>query len=408
MIKSKVSIAVSAALFAGTFGVAQAAPLTAGSTLHLVVGDSNGIAPCSVGSCFSMEVSPAFFIWANVPPGNDDGFVVGKNQLSGGQETGPSGGNLTPGDISGAWSFFGARGTFFGDNGLNSFSDASNDGTTALSDYNVAWNGAVIPMGGGSVDDYSITLDGAGGGSWSLDYTTVVPEGQFIGVPFRMVARGAVTEEIIIIDPPEAPVVNNVNAGSVLAGDTLAWTPDFTDANAADTHTCAVTVNALNGNATADVNCGDGTYTSGAGYEGADSFTYEVTDNTGLSGSGVVSVMVTVPPPEPDPCEITYPLSEVLTIGGGQSSGVNGSMTTTFVGHITTTSGLTSGGKNSVKICAGTTVDFVTTSTVGTASCIINAAATASTGTLAIGDKLICTNKPDGSDTDRFSIKSGG
>ena len=72
-----------------------------------------------------------------------------------------------------------------------------------------------------------------------------------------------------------------------------------------------------------------------------------------------------------------------------------------------TESGLTSGGKNTVKICPGTVLQYETTSTVGTARCTVKSAATASTGTLALGDKMICSNKPDGSDTDRFTIKSG-
>lgn len=110
----------------------------------------------------------------------------------------------------------------------------------------------------------------------------------------------------------------------------------------------------------------------------------------------------TVPPTA---CELDNPVTQVTTIGGGQSPSVNGTLTTTFVGHIMAESGLTSGGRNSVKICPDTGVDYDVMSSVSEAHCTVNGEP--GTGTLSIGDKLICTNKPDGSDVDRFAVKSG-
>ena len=404
--KSKISAAVAAIALAGGLSVVQAAPLANGSTMGIDAGNGGGVGPCTSGSCFSMEIFTGTFAWADVAPGNDGGIVIGKNQVSGGQELTPPGESLPDtGDMTAAWSFFKAWGTFYGDMSQSTFSDTSNDGTTALGDFNVAWNGSVIPMGAGTVNDYTVAVDGAGAGTWSIDYSQIVCCGNFTGVPFRMFLAGSVTPPPDTNEPPVVAANIDISGDS---GTTINWTPSFTDADLPnDSHTCTIASGASNGNATVASDCSGGTYISGDAYVGADSFTYTVTDAAGASGTGGVTVDVTeiivVLP-----CKDTTAVSEVLTIGGGQSSGVNATVSTTFTGQITTTSGLTSGGKNSVKICGGTTVDFVTTSTVGTERCTINGVAVATAGTLAIGDKLICTNKPDGSDTDRFSIKNGG
>lgn len=403
--KSKISAAVAAIALAGGLSAVQAAPLANGSTMGIDAGNGGGTGPCTAGSCFSMEIFTGTFAWADVAPGNDGGIVIGKVQASGGQELTPPGESLPDsGDMTAAWSFFKAWGTFFGDMSQSTFSDTSNDGTTALGDFNVAWNGSVIPMGAGTVNDYTVSVDGTGAGSWSIDYSQIVCCGNFTGVPFRMFLVGSVTP------PPDtnvAPVVSDVSIDG-FSGEPISWTPSFTDADLPeDSHTCEIVANASDGNATVNADCSGGTYTSGAALDGTDSFTYRVTDAGGLSGDGVVTATVT-PRPVIKPCADVTPVSEVMTIGGGQSPTVNGTLTVTFTGKITTTTGLQTGGKNSVKICGGTTVDFVTNSATGSDLCTINGVAVATTGTLAIGDKLICTNKPDGSDTDRFSVKNGG
>ena len=115
-------------------------------------------------------------------------------------------------------------------------------------------------------------------------------------------------------------------------------------------------------------------------------------------------------------CTDKYPVTSITTTGGGQNKSTNESMMVTFSGHITTTSGLTSGGKNTVKICESSSVTYsVTTPPSNTtelnpllppllatnASCI-NAG---TSGTLQPGDKLVCSNKAfGGHDTDRFRI----
>jgi hypothetical protein len=65
--------------------------LPAGTELHITQGVGSGLnIPCSAGSCFSMEVAPGTLQWTDFGPGTDGGIVVGKSQLSGGQEAGPS------------------------------------------------------------------------------------------------------------------------------------------------------------------------------------------------------------------------------------------------------------------------------------------------------------------------------
>lgn len=109
----------------------------------------------------------------------------------------------------------------------------------------------------------------------------------------------------------------------------------------------------------------------------------------------------------PTACELTYPVTNATTTGGGQSAAVNEQIQVMFSGHLMTQSGLTSGGKNAVTICHGTRVDYEVISPDAAASCTINSVAVPLTGKLLEGHQLICNNKPVGSDTDRFTVKAG-
>ena len=378
--------------------LAYAAPLVNDAVLSIGSGaspDATGM--CSVGSCFGMEIITGLWVWTMLEPGTDGGIVVGANQLSGGQEAGPSATITTPGDMTAAWTFFSSYGTFFADNSLNVFSDTSNSGETALNNFNVAWEGAVVPMGNGVVNVYTISsLDS----SYLLDYTAVVPEGDpsgFGGMNFRLVARGLITTPPTT-EPNNVPVVNNV-AISGDSGAVINWTPDFTD-DIGDAHTCLIELNANSGNATVNSDCSGGTYTSGEAFEGADSFTYQVTDQDGASATGTVDATVILPPVS-TACVTTYPVRNIISTGSGQRASINDTLWVSFTGHIITNN------KSGVSICPETTIAYDVMSSVGVSKCTINGVATAATGEMTIGDKLICNNKPDGSDTDRFSVKSG-
>ena len=105
-----------------------------------------------------------------------------------------------------------------------------------------------------------------------------------------------------------------------------------------------------------------------------------------------------VSPGGPSPCIQQHPISQLTLDGGGQSNTVNATLKETFTGNIVSYT------NNSVTVCNGTLLNYEATSTVGNAVCTVSSSPTASIGTVAPGDKLICTNKPTGQDTDRFRI----
>src|SRR3989344_3074650 len=196
-------------------GAVQAAPFPNGVVLGIDAGLGSGTqVPCPVGSCFGMEIAPGLVVWTDFAPGLDGGFILGKNQVSGGQENGPSASNSTPGELTNAWLFFNNYGTFFtSPNGATenffdtaSCAKASCVGITELKVLNIAWNGGVFPMGSAApcthsncspdqiagifVNNYTIDISN---NRWSLDYSSVVPSGGFAGVKFFMLIRGSIS-----------------------------------------------------------------------------------------------------------------------------------------------------------------------------------------------------------------------
>ena len=122
-------------------------------------------------------------------------------------------------------------------------------------------------------------------------------------------------------------------------------------------------------------------------------FTLTAVDDVGIATTD--STTVTVIPLQ---CTDLYPLRQVTTNGGGQSPQVNATLFTTFTGHIVSVT------NNSITVCLGTPLQFEAFTTVGIASCTISGTATASVGALFEGSRLICSNRPAGSDTDRFRV----
>lgn len=365
---------------------------------------------CPTGSYFGMELSPGFNLWAMIAPGTDGGMVIGKDQQSGGQEIGASTTNTTSGEMTSAWFFFGNYGTLYANNNINRFSRYSNDGVSEINDLNFAWNGTSISMGEGSVEDYVITLNEFTG-NYSFYYTAIVPADDptgFGGIRYTHIQSGNVILPDFTADL--SPYARNMNISANSGGEVL-WVPEFATENHEGVYTCEITSNASNGNAVLKPDCSSGSYISGASYEGLDIFTYSVTDQNGLTDSAAVFVNVFYSEAcLLDPlceCKSLHPLKQVTTVGGGQSMATNETLQTTFRGFIKTSSGLTSGAKNRVEICPGTSLDYSVTSSEGIARCTNNNSVTAPSGKLVSGDKLICTNKPEGGDTDRFSIKNG-
>ncbi len=288
---------------------AVAQPVTVLNKLAITqgVGSTPNLA-CLSGSCFGMEVAPGFVVWTDFGSGTDGGIIIGKNQTSGGQELAPSSGNTTPGQLSTAWLFFGNYGTFFTAPGGNTnvFDDtpcagATCIGKTALNVFNVAWNGNTIPMGsaGGCTHANCIpdqasgifiknyTINTTPGGPWSIDYTQVVPSGQFLGVRFSLLMRGTFTN-----GDPCFPSSGNINLVAT-TGSVANWVPDV-NCPGGDLYptTCRIVSAPLNGVATVASNCSTGTYISNAGFFGIDSFTYISSNQFSEGPPGTVTVAV--------------------------------------------------------------------------------------------------------------------
>ena len=298
---------------------AQAAPLPNGTVLTLYPG-TTVTSSCVSGSCRAMEVAPGFLIWTPIQPGTDGGFVLGKNQLSGGQE-GSGGGQIsTPGELTAGWLFAGNWGTFatapltgsFGgsvaptDASVNVFDDVSCTsvaaclGKTMLGTWNTAWNGVAVSMGSAlgckaldptkcvGVSNWSVS-----GGTYVLDFAWAVPDKDpsgFGNVPITLHLEGAVSANGNV-----PPLTGNVKIG-VAPATTQSWTPEASDPNG-DAVTCRLGTPPARGTAFIATDCSVGTYTPAPGVLGGeDSFTYVASDGMADSFPGVVSVTVNYPP----------------------------------------------------------------------------------------------------------------
>ena len=199
-----------------------------------------------------------------------------------------------------------------------------------------------------------------------------------------------------------APNAGDVVVNDVYTDDIVGWTPVTSDANG-DVLTCSIVTPPANGQAVINGDCSFGEYIATSSFVGTDTFTYMANDGQLDSMPATVTINV-IERPIVTSCN-SYPIRQVVTEGGGQNVTVNAEMTTTFTGKITTETGLTSGARNTVRICPGTSVDYEAIATVGKVICKLNNSPIGSIGTAYPGDKLVCMNKPDGSDIDRFSIK---
>lgn len=393
------------------FTTSMATPLQPGTLLKITPGvGSSPNFPCATGTCFGMEVVTGFVVWTDFDPGTDGGIIVGKSQASGGQELGPSTEIVTPGELSAAWFFFGNFGTFFtlpdGDV-KNVFDDTSCQkaaciGKVEIKVLNVAWNGGIYPMGseagclhpncsqdqmnGVFVVDYQINP--VTEGAWSIDYSQVVPMGDFYGVKFRAILRG--TLGTLVLDRP--PTAGDVNI-STISGMLVTWKP-VVSSPLGRPLTCRIGDPALQGVTSVTADCSSGAYVPNAGFVGVDSFTYLANDGVLDSNPGLVTAAVAAAPPTTS-CVTRYPESKFSHTGKAKS------LTVTFSGNIVSHT------NKEVKICPGTLLNYAASSTKGRVVCKIRGSNTQSSGMLKVSDDLMCTDKPAGKDVVRFFVKSG-
>ena len=421
----------------GLVASTQAAPLPNGTVLTIEPGNATVTSiGCSAGSCFVLETAAGYPITVNIVPGTDGGLIVGKSQTPGGQEGAGGGALSTSGQLSAAFFFFGNYGSFATsifsgatagsvttDALANLFDDstctdvASCTGKTTLGTWNGAWNSTAIPFGSAlgclsttndfwciGVANWTVIPSPAtatSNSTYALHHDWVVPDGDPSGwgnVHFALYLRGRV------ILPPNAPPVANAGADqTVVSGNAFSLTGSCTDGSAVAPNisscawtlpagaTCTESVSGIGtSSAINTLSCSGIAVTTATSFN----FTLTATDTGNLTSSD--SAVVTV---RPSTCtDITPPMSTFTTNGGGQSSTVNATLTETFTGHIVSYT------NTSITICNGTPLIYEATSTAGNAICTVSGSPTASTGAVRAGDKLICTNKPTGQDTDRFRI----
>jgi hypothetical protein len=400
---------------------ASAAKLPNGTLLTLNPGVVTDNA-CISGSCFSMEIVKGFTVWTALKPGTDGGILLGKNQLSGGQEVGAnSETNAASGEITGAFPFFANYGTFAtapltgtvagvvtSDSSLNYFDDASCagaacTGVTQLGTWNVAWGGMAAPMGsdGGclSANCTAAQLSGIFISNWtvnpdktySLDYNQVVPDGHpsgFGNQPFTLRLAGTITTPGTVVNLP--PVAYNVLVEGA-AGAVLTWKPVVSDTDGPSPVTCFIGTPPANGSATIAADCSSGSYISGIGFSGIDTFTYGAND--GLVNSNLATVTAATTGTPSTACTLTYPVKQYT---------YNSKSKLTMV----VTGNIKSNNNHEVRICPTTRLEYNATSTVHPVTCYINNVVAAPTGSVAIGAQLKCNVKPYASDQYKIRIKS--
>ena len=110
---------------------------------------------------------------------------------------------------------------------------------------------------------------------------------------------------------------------------------------------------------------------------------------------------------EPTPCELANPISMVDNDNGARGAPTNKTLKVTFIGSVTNAKKLKSGGKQKLKACEGSRLEYRAESTAGTVSCVLDKKPLPPQGAIKVGagvQRLVCMDKPDGGDMDQFQI----
>ena len=405
---------VTTAGIAATVSTTPASPLPAGTKLTFFgTTDAPSITKCVNGSCFGMYLAPGLTFWTPLFPGTDGGIIVGKPQKSGGQELiFSANGN---GEATAAWNFGAINGTFSttpSDAG-NIFDDVSCVGSacgsntvprkTDLAVWNMAWNGAVIPLGSlegcnpllypncttdqqNGIYVKSWTIDPVAS-TWALEYGQVTKK-FFVNFPFELVLRGKIGDVPL---PPinVAPVANDIHLDGG-SGDILTWTPGATDPDGPGALNCGMYGQGpANGSAVIALDCSSGSYISKAGYVGADSFVYSVSDDRVKTYVTVTANITGIPPTA---CMLSYPVRQ-YTYASKKG------LTLVVTGNISKST------NKELRICPTTKMLYDATG-VFPVTCYINNVVAAPKGYVTVGSQLKCTLKPYAGDQFRLNILS--
>jgi hypothetical protein len=420
----KCFVLICALLFGFPFS-STAAPLASGTMLQIDKGAGSAFSiQCASGSCIGFQLVPGLFLWIDVGPGTDGGLIVGKAQVCGGQDSGSSETNTSPGEMTSAFSFGGHYATLCTSPGgdQNIFDDtgcagAGCSGKTDVKHLYFAWNGQLVELGSSAgcttssctpaqqsgifINNYAI--DPATGG-WILDYSQVIPSGSFTNFPSQILLRGNVA-------PNVRPVTKDVTL-QYISGLDGRWPVYASDLNG-DPLTCRIGTPPAVGTATVEANCAIGSYSSPLGFVGIDSFTYIANDGQLDSLPGTVTLYAIEPDPTPSvtlnpsitpsftPSPTPLSCTEMYPVRQITQTGREGTLSVTLTGNIMSYT------NKVVSICLSTPLSYQATSNQGPAVCKRKNNTTSGSGTLRINDHLKCTDKPSGKDKVQFKVKSG-
>jgi hypothetical protein len=398
-----------AAAFAAAAPMAHSAPLINGTLLTIKQG-SVGYPEGTCTGSYVRFLNNAILCYP-IGPGLDGGLIVGKDQKSGGQEQAPSGNNATSGEMASAFyvpqvyetlataPMAGARGGVATTGAsLNRFDDESCSGAACLGKVEIntmhlAADGRVY-AGGCAAQDCTST-GGSGVKTWSVAADRTYVLDILFGDP--QVTQMQVHLEGAIVPPGNTPPVASPVTVSTTQGEAVDWRPVVSDADG-DPLTCSLVdwPYAYYGTLTLAPDCSGGTYTPPSPlFTGQECRKYQAFDGENVSAPA--NICVTISPTGASACESQYPVRQVVLNGDGFGAG-NRTLQVSFIGNIIKTSSST------VTACKAAPLSYSAISTVGTATCKVNSIAKTASGSLTAGDILTCTNKPKGTDTDKFNI----
>ncbi len=390
--------------------MAHGAPLSNGTVLTIKQGGTGYPEGTCTGS-YVRFLNNAILCYP-IGPGLDGGLVIGKNQKSGGQEQAPSGSNAKPGEMASAFyvpqvyeslatvPMTGAQGgVATTDASLNRFDDVSCSGAACLGKVEIntmhlAADGKVYPGGCASQDCTS--TGGSGVKSWTVAADRTYVLDILYGDP--AITQIQVHLEGSIVPAGNTPPIASPVTVNTTPGVAVNWTPVVSDANG-DPLTCALVRLPYYGTLTLAANCSGGTYTPpNPLFTGKECGAYQAYDGKNVSAQAEIcaNISTTVA----STCESKYPLKQIALNGDGFGA-ANKTLQVSFTGNIIQTS------STSVTACKSAPLSYTAISTVGTATCKVNGIAKTASGALVPGDVLTCTNKPTGSDTDKFNIYGG-
>ena len=288
--------------------VASGAPLSKGTLLTI----KQGRIGYPEGTCFGSYVrnlNDAINCYP-IGPGVDGGLVVGKNQISGGQEQGTNGRegrDERDGELSNAFSRLGyatlatapMQGAMGGnastDASLNRFDDVSCNAAVCLGKVEIntlhqAYNGHVIPGGCASAD--CAATGGSGVKSWVVNTDRTYQLDAMWGL-VQVHLEGS-----IVLPGNTPPQAEPVNVGAV-PGKTVLWQPLVYDADN-DKLSCALLpgTSGFYGSMTLAADCSSGMYTPpNPLFSGRECRQYQVSDGKNVSVPVAICIKISVPKP---------------------------------------------------------------------------------------------------------------